>query len=57
MYVFMHVQTLSSQSECVVSISKVFSQVGKELFHQLPFGIILKAPECVCVCVCVCVYV
>ena len=57
MYVFMHVQTLSSQSECAVSISKVFSQVGKELLHQLPFGIILKVPECVCVCVIVCMHV
>lgn len=36
--------TLSSQSECVVGIGKLFTQKWQELLHQLPLGIVLKAP-------------
>jgi hypothetical protein len=36
--------TLSSQSERVVGIGEIFTQEGKELLHQLPLGIVFKAP-------------
>ena len=36
--------TLSTQSERVVGIGEIFTQVGKKLLHQLPLGIVFKAP-------------
>ena len=42
--------TLSSQSERVISLSKLSSQEWKEFRHHLPLSIILKAPVYVNVC-------